>query len=116
MLNNYEGLFIFNASAKEEELKEVIGRVQKGIEQAGGRVDKVQKMGERPLARTMKKASSGYYVNLIFSMPTQAVAELNAKLKLDADVYRWQFTRAVEEKEYPKRKRREKKESNNARN
>ena len=110
-MNNYEGLFILDGSAKEEELKETIERIQKDIEQAGGRVDKVQKMGQRPLAHTTKKWSSGFYVNMIFSAPAPAIAELSAKLKLDTAVYRWQFTRAAEQMAKPKRKRREKTET-----
>jgi ribosomal protein S6 len=101
-LNKYEGLFILDASAKEETLKEIVDRIQKDIEQAGGQVETVQKMGQRPLARTTAKQSAGYYVNYIFNAPTKAIAELDAKFHLATDVYRWQFTLAPAEQ--PERK------------
>jgi small subunit ribosomal protein S6 len=101
-LNKYEGLFILEPAAKEELLKEIVDRIQKDIEQAGGRVETVQKMGPRPLARMVAKQSAGYYVNYIFSAPPKAIAELNAKLHLATDVYRWQFTLAPAEQ--PERK------------
>ena len=114
-MNNYEGLFILDASVKEEDLKATIERIQKDIEQAGGRVDNVVQLGQRPLARTTVKWSSGFYVNVVFSAPTTVVTELNAKLKLDAAVYRWQFTRAIEETAKQKAKRLKKKEKAGAR-
>lgn len=101
-MNKYEGLFILDASAKEETLKEIVDRIQKDIEQAGGQVETVQKMGQRPLARTTAKQSAGYYVNYIFNAPTKAIAELDAKFHLATDVYRWQFTLAPAEQ--PERK------------
>lgn len=101
-MNKYEGLFILDASIKEETLKEIIDRVQKDIEHAGGRVETVQKMGQRPLARPIQKQAAGYYVNFIFAAPSKAIAELDAKLHLATDVLRWQFTLAPAEQ--PERK------------
>jgi ribosomal protein S6 len=93
----YEGLFILDSSVEEETLKEIIERIQKDIEHAGGRVETVQKMGQRPLARTTAKQSAGFYVNYIFQAPPTAIAELDAKLHLATDVFRWQFTLAPAE-------------------
>jgi ribosomal protein S6 len=55
-------------------------------------VDKVQRMGARPFARDTRKRTSGFYVNFIFDAPPKAVAELDAKLHLETEVFRWQFT------------------------
>jgi small subunit ribosomal protein S6 len=101
-LNKYEGLFILEASAKEELLKEIVDRIQKDIQQAGGRVETVQKMGQRPLARTTAKQSAGYYVNFIFEAPPKAIRELDGKFHLATDIFRWQFTLAPPEQ--PERK------------
>jgi ribosomal protein S6 len=101
-VNKYEGLFILDASIKEETLKEIVDRIQKDIEHAGGRVETVQKMGQRPLARSLGKQTAGYYANFIFQAPSKAVGELNAKLHLATDILRWQFTLAPAEQ--PERK------------
>lgn len=98
-MNKYEGLFILDAAVKEEVLKETIDRIEKDIKQSGGRVETVQKMGQRALARVNAKRSAGFYVNIIFDAPPKAVAELDAKLHLATDVIRWQFTRWIPEPE-----------------
>lgn len=103
-MNKYEGLFILDASSKEENIKKTIEKIQQDIEQAGGSVTTVQKMDQRPFARVTSKRGAGYYVNFVFQAPPKAVAELDAKLHLDTEVFRWQFTLAVPEQ--PVRKRR----------
>ncbi len=96
-MNKYEGLFILDAAAKEETLKDVIDRIQKDIEQAGGRVENVQKMGQRPFARTTSKRVAGYYVNYVFQALPKAIQELNAKFHLETDIFRLEFVRAPAE-------------------
>ncbi len=58
-MKTYEGLFILDAAGKEEVSKELVDKLQKNIEHAGGRVDKVQRMGARPFARDTRKRSFG---------------------------------------------------------
>jgi ribosomal protein S6 len=109
-LNKYEGLFILQSAAtsKEEQVKEAVEKVQNIIEQAGGRVATVQKMGQRPFAREGGKQGMGFYVNYIFLAPPAAIAELDARFHLDPDVFRWQFTRAQPPRREAKRKPRQK--------
>ena len=91
-MKTYEGLFILDTGGKEEVSKELVDKLQKSIEHAGGRVDKVQRMGARPFARDTRKRSSGFYVNFIFDAPSNTIAELDSKLHLETEVFRWQFT------------------------
>jgi len=98
-LKKYEGLFILDVVGREDAEKEIIDRIQKEIEQAGGKVETVQKMGQKPFARTTSKRTAGHYVNVIFHAPGKAMAELDAKFHLDADVFRWQITENVPEPE-----------------
>jgi len=91
-LKTYEGLFILDTGGKEEVSKELVDKLQRSIEHAGGHVDKVQRMGARPFARDTRKRSSGFYVNFIFDAPPKAIAELDGKLHLETEVFRWQFT------------------------
>jgi small subunit ribosomal protein S6 len=91
-LNKYEGLIVLDAALKEETERDIVERIQKEIEHAGGRVETVQKMGQRPFARISNKRSGGHYVNIIFHAPGKALKEVDAKFHLDDDIYRWQFT------------------------
>ena len=101
-MKTYDGLFILDTAGKEEVSKELMDKLQKSIEHAGGRVDKVQRMGARPFARDTRKRSSGYYVNFVFYAPPTAIAELDAKLHLETEVFRWEFS--VSPPEPPPRK------------
>ena len=107
-MNKYEGLFILDASAREEVLKEISDRIEKDIKQAGGRVETVQKLGPRPFARLTGSRGAGFYVNYVFEAPAKAIAELDAKLHLATDIIRWQFVTFVPE---PVRKPRRKPEA-----
>lgn len=96
-LKRYELLVILDTAGREDAEKEIIERVQKEIQQAGGKIETVQKIGQKPFARTTRRRSAGYYVNFIFAAPGKAIAELDAKFHLDTDLFRWQFTEALPE-------------------
>jgi ribosomal protein S6 len=73
-VKKYEGLFILEVAGKEEDVgkRDSLTRIQKTIEQAGGRVETVQRMGPRPFARDLAQAHApGYYVNYRFPCPAQ---------------------------------------------
>ena len=106
-MKKYEALIVLDAALKEETERDIVERIQKDIEHAGGRVETVQKMGQRPFARISDKRSGGHYVNFIFNAPGKAMAELDAKFHLDADLFRWQFTDVP--KEYKPKKKKAKK-------
>jgi len=96
-LKKYEGLFILDVAGREDSEKEIVERIQKAIEHAGGRVETVQRMGSRPFARTSRSRTSGYYVNVILTAPPKAIVELDAKFHLETDIFRWQFTEPMPE-------------------
>ena len=106
-MKKYEGLVVLDTAIKEETEKEIVARVQKEIENAGGKVETVQRMGQRPFARIAAKRSGGQYVNVIFTAPGKTIAELDAKFHLDADLFRWQITEVP--KEYKPKKKKDKK-------
>ena len=104
-MNKYEGLFILDAAAQEESVKEIVGKIQKEIEQAGGRVEKVHKLGPHPFARTTQTRSAGQYVNVVFEAPAKAISEMDARLRMDTDVFRWLFTKVEPVKKRDKKKK-----------
>ena len=96
-LNKYEALMILDTAGREDAEKDIIDRIQKEIQQAGGKVETVQKMGPKPFARVTQKRTMGSYVNFIFAAPGKAIRELDAKFHLDTDLFRWQFTEPLPE-------------------
>jgi len=102
--NRYEGLFILNTAGKDDSVQDVITHIESEIKGAGGKVASVQKMDRRPFARVSHKQSSGFYANVIFEGPADAVKKLNAKFALDESVFRALFLRKDEPKRAQPRK------------
>ncbi len=87
----YEGLFILNTAGKEDNVREMIEKLEKDIQKAGGKPVKVERMDKRPFARVARKLESGYYVNIVFEMAPDSLSAFRSKLKLDEDVFRSMF-------------------------
>jgi len=105
-LKKYEALMILDTGAKEDSQKDILARVKKDIEQAGGRVEKIEELGPRPFSYVTSKKTSGFYVNVLFQAPEKALKDLTAKFHLDTELYRWQFTEVIPEpKMKPKKKK-----------
>ena len=94
MTRTYEGLFILNTAGKEEGSKELVEKLEKEIQAAGGKPLKVERMDKRPFARVAHGVDSGYYVNIVFDMTPEKLAAFRARLKLDEDVFRAVFLRS----------------------
>ena len=76
-MKRYEGLFILNAAAREEALKETIDKISSEISSAGGKVETVQKMDKKAFSRVAdRKHSAGFYVNYVFEGAPEIVAQL----------------------------------------
>lgn len=89
-----------NTAGQADGAVKAIESAKKSIIKLGGRLEAEQKLDRRAFARvTDKKVSAGFYVNLIFSLPPAALAELNADLKHREDVFRMQITLAPAAKE-----------------
>src|SRR6185295_6598209 len=91
-MKRYEGLYILESAAKEENIKEAIDKISDEIKALKGRVEGVQKMDKKPFARGDDKRKEGYYVNVIFQAPADALPHLRSKLALTGLVYRQLYT------------------------
>ena len=98
MNRHYEALLVLNTQAKEENVKEMIERLESEFEKEGAHVEQVQKMDKRHFSYMAGALDSGYYVNFILNADPQSIVRLRSKFKLDPDVYRQHYQR-VEKKE-----------------
>jgi ribosomal protein S6 len=99
-VKRYEGLFILNTSGKEEGVKDAFDKISEEILSAGGKVETVQKMERKPFARVAdKKHNAGFYANVIFNAPAEAIAQLNSKFALNEEVFRVLFSESPEPKQ-----------------
>lgn len=93
-MNNYEGMFIFPESVKEEALEEHLGHVRQEIERLGGQIESVTRLGKRAFARTLgRRHKAGHYAVINFRLDGSQVRALHERLKLGGEVFRAQIIR-----------------------
>ena len=95
-LRNYEALLIFVDSLNDDDLDKAMDRVCEEIKKQGGETGSVDVMGNRLFARPMKKQDNGIYVRLSFMSEPASIDPLNARFKLNEDIFRVQITTAPE--------------------
>ena len=99
MNRDYEALLVLNTQAKEDNVKEMIERLESEFEKEGAKVEQVQKMDKRHFSYMAGPLDSGYYVNFILNCDPSAIVRLRTKFKLDPDIYRQHYQRLEEKKE-----------------
>ncbi|HVU08772.1 MAG TPA: 30S ribosomal protein S6 [Verrucomicrobiae bacterium] len=98
-MKRYEGLFILNTAGREDSVGDALDKISAEISAAGGKIETVQKMERKNFARVAdKKHNAGFYANVIFNAPQEAIAQLNSKFALDDEVFRVLFTESPEPK------------------
>jgi small subunit ribosomal protein S6 len=96
MNRRYEALLVLNTQAKEENIKEMIERLESEFEKEGAKVEQVQKMDKRHFSYMAGSLDSGYFVNFILNADPGSIVRLRTKFKLDPDVYRQHYQRLEE--------------------
>jgi ribosomal protein S6 len=99
MNRHYEALLVLNTQAKEENMKEMIERLESEFEKEGAKVEQVQKMDKRHFSYAAGALDAGYYVNFILNADPRLIVRLRTKFKLDPDVYRQHYQRLERNKE-----------------
>jgi ribosomal protein S6 len=102
-MKRYEGLFILNPGVqtgpnkhgKDEGLEGALEKLEKEIQAGGGKIETVQRMDKKNFSRVAhNKHTAGFYVNIIFQTPPEAIMPLRKHLALNEDLYRVLFTEA----------------------
>ena len=86
---NYRATFILDNRGKEESIDQIVDGVKQEIAAVQGEVTAVETLGKRDFARvTDKKLTGASYVQIDFSGPAEAPANLRERLRLNGSVYR----------------------------
>ena len=91
--NTYELTYIVNAVLSDEQVKAVVKRVNKFIEDNGGELLRVDEWGSQRLAYPINKKRNGYYVNLYMNVPGEIIGRLERSLEIDDDILRYMTLR-----------------------
>lgn len=86
---NYRASFILDNRGKEDSVDQMVEGVKKEITAVDGEVTNVENLGKKDFIRvTDRKFTSGAYVQVLFSAPAEAPAQLKERLRLNSSVYR----------------------------
>lgn len=93
----YELMFIVRPDMTEEDLDKLISTLQSVVPTAGGSVQRVDKMGKRRLAYTVRRFHEGIYVLMIVEGGGAVVHELERRLRVTEPVIKFLTVRIDEE-------------------
>ncbi len=93
----YELMVIVRPDVAEEEVDQWVVQTEGVVTGAGGKVEKVEKMGRRRLAYRVHKHREGFYVLFAFEGNGATVRELERRLKVTDTVIKYMTLRMDEE-------------------
>ena len=105
MKNRYEALLVLNTQGKDDNLKDIVDRLESEFQKEGAQIEQVQKMDKRQFSYVAGELDAGYFVNFIFHAEPDLITKLRTKFKLDPEVYRQHYQRLEEKKEPPAKKK-----------
>ncbi|MEX0769699.1 MAG: 30S ribosomal protein S6 [Balneolaceae bacterium] len=87
--NYYELTYIIDPVLEEDKFKEIVDYVNNLIEKNGGEIDEVDEWGLQKFAYEIDGKSNGYYVNLYFKGPSDAIQEIERNLRIHDQIMRY---------------------------
>jgi small subunit ribosomal protein S6 len=97
MNRTYELMFIVRPDMTEEDLDKLIANLQSIVPGSGGNVKRVDKMGKRRLAYTVRRFHEGIYVLLVVEGGGAVMHELERRLRVTEPVIKFLTVRVDEE-------------------
>jgi small subunit ribosomal protein S6 len=97
MNRTYELMFIVRPDMQDEDLDKLISTLQSVVPASGGTVQKIEKMGKRRLAYTVRRFHDGIYVLLIVEGGGAVIHELERRLRVTEPVIKFLTVRIDEE-------------------
>ena len=88
MTRPYEALIIIKTVASEQELAQVIARLEEPIKKLGGTITLSSNLGRRRLAFKIGAHAEGYYQSVYFELPPTGLEELKRAWRLNDHVVR----------------------------
>jgi len=96
MNRTYELMFIVRPDMPEEEQDKLISTLETAVTSSGGSVHKVERMGKRRLAYTVRKFHDGVYILLTVEGSGPLVHELERRLRVTEPVIKFLTVRIDE--------------------
>ena len=88
-MRNYEMIFIVRPDVADEDVQKLITQMESVVASAGGKVEKVEKMGRRRLAYRVERQREGFYVLFYVQGTGDTVKEFERRLKVTDTVIKY---------------------------
>jgi len=92
-MNQYEVLYIIDATQDEESIKASVEKFKGIVESNGGEVTAIDEWGKKRLAYAINYKTEGYYVLMSISCTPEFPTELERNFKIDEAILRYLVTR-----------------------
>jgi len=87
--NFYELTYIITPVLEAEQYAEVVKKFDDLLTQNGATVEEVDEWGMKKMSYAMDKKSSGYYVNLYYTGPSDLMAKVERAMSIDDRIMRF---------------------------
>ena len=88
-MNSYELMYIIPSQSTDEEKEALIAQVNGMIEKDGGKIESVERVGNKKLAYEIQKKREGYYVLVNFTADSSVPNKLGALLAITNGIMRY---------------------------
>ena len=88
-MNSYELMYIIPSQSTDEEKEALIAQVNGMIEKDGGKIESVERVGNKKLAYEIQKKREGYYVLVNFTADSNVPNTLGSLLAITSNVLRY---------------------------
>ncbi len=96
-MRKYEIIFVVRPDATDEDVEKLVTQMQGVVSSAGGKVEKVEKMGRRRLAYRVARQREGLYVLFVLEGSGDTVKEFERRLKVTDSIIKFLTVRVDEE-------------------
>ena len=88
-MKNYELMYIIPSQSTDEEKEALIAQVNGMIEKDGGKIESVERIGNKKLAYEIQKKHEGFYVLVNFTADSKVQNRLGALLSITNNILRY---------------------------
>ncbi|QIF04090.1 30S ribosomal protein S6 [Roseimicrobium sp. ORNL1] len=93
MSRKYEAMIVLDMKGREENVETLVSQIGKEFETNGVKLQQVDNLGKKKFPFAPRHVESGYYINFLFEAEPAAVDKVQARLKLNDNVYMQYFQR-----------------------
>lgn len=94
MKRKYEAMIVIDTKGKEEGIDQIVSQVSREIEKAGAKLEQIDNLGKRDLPYSPRHVTAAHFVNIHFQAESPTVSAIEARLKLNENVYQQYYQRA----------------------